>query len=398
MSISRESLEEALKEDERKRSVSRIEEVCINTGVVAAGENYTSQIFRAELRIVLASGKKKTISVILKELQLHGGSSEFLKTHKMYDTELKLHKEILPLIEVILEEQNIPRLWPKFLGQKEKFLIFEDLKNKNYRVENRHKKLSLEHATLTLRTLALFHSASLVLKHRGLLDVSAIPSSFYFRDTPQIRRYNEQGLRNAAEVILQEWGPEWKDIGKRILKKASVIHDDILKLTTVDESRLNVLCHGDTWTANMMFKYSKGVDYPIGLKLLDFQMPHYNSYIVDLIYFIKTSVPLELRTTSRRLLLECYAKTLGACLESYSLGHLSPSMEEVEAAWNEFDLVNLIFSFTVAPIVASTAQNAFTFEGLYEGKGQPFNPEIYRGTFQAEVSEDLIRWAEKGLF
>lgn len=397
MPIKRELLEAALKEDVATRNVIRLDDVSSSEPAVAAGENFTSSIHRVQLDVVVGSGKKIKMSLIIKELPTEGQALEFLESESFFEVELRLYKEVLPYIEDVLKEQGVPPLWPGFLGQKENYLIFSDLKSKNYVMNCRKTRLTLDHALLAVRTVALFHSASIVLKERGELNVSGYPSSYLTRKTKETKKFRNGAIQSLARTIINNWGPEWSQIGERLAVMAGK-HNEIEKLAEVDEKRLNVICHGDLWVANMMFKYSKGLHTPIGVRFVDFQLATYNTYAFDLLYFMGTSLPADVRRSSRLQLVESYGEVLRKSLEFYGYSHLAPSTEEILKELKRLDRYFMIVLLTVLPVVTATVENPLDLAKLRDDELTAHNPKIYLGQYKKEVDEELLQWAKEGYF
>lgn len=69
--------------------------------------------------------------------------------------------------------------------------------------------MDLAHSILAVRTLAIFHAASIVLKERGLLRVDDLKPVYFARDTGETYRLMGGGLRMGARHIAEDWGPEW---------------------------------------------------------------------------------------------------------------------------------------------------------------------------------------------
>ena len=55
-----------------------------------------------------------------------------------------------------------------------------------------------------------------------------------------------------------------------------------------------VICHGDLWWANILFKYDVN-DLPLEVKFIDFQSSRVSSLVTDLLAFSFTSLPPDIR-------------------------------------------------------------------------------------------------------
>lgn len=387
-----------MQEDELKRKILRVDEVS-SEAAGGSGDNYTSIVRRLQVDVMLESGKAHNMTLILKEAPTDGEDVAFFKDEGFMETELKMYKEILPKLKEVLSEAGEPALWPMFLGMKENYIILTDLKSKGYRTRNRKERLDLEHALLTVKGLAKIHAASVVLKERGKLDVSSLRPPLLVRNTPVIRKYRAGALKAASAAILDSWGPEWRDIGERLQNKC-LFNDEVEKLAEVDETRLNVLCHGDPWTANIFFRYSLGSSpKPLAVRFVDFQLCLYNSYAFDIAYMLGTSVSAELRRNCLTQILECYTDALRQSLEAYQLQHLAPTLEMVQAELKRITPYFFFVLFIELPVGSSIIEDPLDLGKMMVGDDVPaHNPEIYKGSFKNEVDQELLQWAQEKWF
>jgi aminoglycoside phosphotransferase (APT) family kinase protein len=75
--------------------------------------------------------------------------------------------------------------------------------------------------------------------------------------------------------------------------------DLVLEAVRRRESGFNVLIHGDLWVNNILFG---GLEDAV--RLVDFQLTHFTSPVLDLLYFIVTSATIEVRVNHVERLLE----------------------------------------------------------------------------------------------
>lgn len=75
--------------------------------------------------------------------------------------------------------------------------------------------------------------------------------------------------------------------------------DLVLEAVKRQETGFNVLIHGDLWVNNIMFG-----DFEDAVRLVDFQLAHFTSPVIDLLYFIITSTTIDVRFNHVERLLE----------------------------------------------------------------------------------------------
>ncbi|XP_058977087.1 uncharacterized protein LOC101896865 [Musca domestica] len=80
-----------------------------------------------------------------------------------------------------------------------------------------------------------------------------------------------------------------------------------------------VICHGDYWNNNMLYKYDDHTQEAVSAKLIDFQLSRYSSPVVDLMHYLCTSTDRDLRKQHFKELLDIYYQTLREHLEYYQL-------------------------------------------------------------------------------
>jgi thiamine kinase-like enzyme len=133
----------------------------------------------------------------------------------------------------------------------------EDLKEQGFRMAERISGLDMNHCLLVMRQLGRYHAASAVLHEkepehfRHFLD-----SLFTINLTESTERLFKTNILN----LVKEVG-KWPDYKERFYEKLLKIADNVctyfVDSLRRDEEEFNVLCHGDLWLNNMMFRYSE---------------------------------------------------------------------------------------------------------------------------------------------
>lgn len=124
------------------------------------GENYCSNMFKAELTYEVGSEKHEEYIVIKTE------PNEMIAAMGLFPKEIEMYEQIIPAFERIFKEVGEDvRFGPNCLTTGTEpitYLIMEDLTKTNFRCEERRKGLDMRHMKSVLEKLAKFHAASAV--------------------------------------------------------------------------------------------------------------------------------------------------------------------------------------------------------------------------------------------
>jgi hypothetical protein len=180
----------------------------------------------------------------------------------LFDREIKVFTNTLPSLHRLLSE-----LSGKYQPFSANFfytisclptsvLVLEDLKAQGFKMAERTAGLDLNHCLLVMRQIGWFHAATVVLHEKE-------PDQFrYFQEnvfSSAQMESSERIFNTTARSVAEEVGswPQYTDkFGDKLLKlsdNAYLSYNDSVKR---DDEEFNVLCHGDLWLNNMMFRYS----------------------------------------------------------------------------------------------------------------------------------------------
>ena len=117
--------------------------------------------------------------------------------------------------------------------------------------------LDLKHCLLVMRQIGRYHAASVVLQQNSPDRFICFRESMFrsegFASCKQIFRTS---LTNLAKEV-EKW-PRYKEaLNEKLLNMADSAYTRFIDSVKRDEQEFNVLCHGDLWLNNMMFRYSE---------------------------------------------------------------------------------------------------------------------------------------------
>lgn len=119
-----------------------------------------------------------------------------------------------------------------------------------------------------------------------------------------------------------------------------------------------VLNHGDFYTRNIFFKY-KGNDLVDAL-FVDFQNAVIGTPLIDLFYFLTSSVAVNVLATSRDELVYAYHDALSSLLDNLGYQGYTPSLNELQVEILKRSSLEMYFGLTLAPYMRTPQPKVVT--------------------------------------
>ncbi|XP_014281504.1 uncharacterized protein [Halyomorpha halys] len=394
--MDKELFEVILRKSAADSNIKRIIDMKMESAV-PKGENYTSNIFRVTLKVVLGNGRIATKSFILKSVMLatfSKDSKENFQTNSLAKAEASIYINVLREMEYLMEEFGDTEgpFWCDLIhfSQADSTIILEDLKASGFSSVKRTEAQGLEHARLALRSIGRYHAMAKVLEDRGLISKDHTPYTLLYNQKI-IKSIVFGGIKALVKGMRATWGEEWSETADKLNQISS---EELLKkiqsIGIFDDNTFKCLNHGDFGNNNMMFKHD-WEGRPIQLRLIDFQGPHYNTPCVDVIYFIYTSIKPHLRRQNYKSLVELYYESLITSLDRFGYKGSKPSLKEIE------DTLKRLSYSALALFIGSFAggvykgTDALDVDKIFKTEGEEgFNLRIYsQDGIIEKIGEDI---------
>ncbi len=246
-----------------------ITKYCCSPGT-KPGENYSGELVKCDL-VARISGTEKAYHWMVKLQLLDNAFGEEVHLEEKeiycYDYVLKKWNSMAEEKGASFRLNDIKSPYSEFHGDgggKRSILVMENMKHLGYEdVADKKKGLSLAHAKLVLEEIARFHALGYVWvkSHPGGIKGGRAANKifltdFVFAEPPQdvynmMKSTTDKFL--ATVKLVQEPGQNLDKIFEKFMSKVDPFAY-FTKLSATNNDLFNVVCHGDLWFNNVLFK------------------------------------------------------------------------------------------------------------------------------------------------
>ncbi|XP_042872430.1 uncharacterized protein LOC122253428 [Penaeus japonicus] len=306
--ITQESVEAALKSD--KGSEAHLVSFTVHE-FTQKGDHYATLVARVNVNYSLYE-KDHSVSYVVKYNPKHFKAFEKF-TYVLFKKEALFYQHLVQHIQSQLHELGqtplrVPKCFHTSLAENQEVIFLEDLRPRGFKMFDRKKGMDVAHTKLVLEELARLHAASYLLKAKipDLAKKYPILNLDWLNYADDAREKTYETFTKQMDIVKDmlskvggyEVTENWLSRNKeRVLE---ILDNQLERVPPFD-----VLCHGDCWNNNMLFRYNdKGV--PVEVMLLDLQMCRQASLATDLNYLFHTSLEGHVRKTNLEIFLDIY--------------------------------------------------------------------------------------------
>nr|XP_045586384.1 uncharacterized protein LOC123748238 isoform X1 [Procambarus clarkii]XP_045586385.1 uncharacterized protein LOC123748238 isoform X2 [Procambarus clarkii] len=330
------------------------------------GDNYATIVTSVSVKFSLA-GQERTTSYVAKLNPMRAaglGISELSVI--VFQKEAEFFQEILPLLNAELTVRGLPGLrvakWFHTSLEKDKEMIFlEDLRSREFKMFDRKKGMDVAHATLVLQELARLHAASLLVKatapEQDLADRFTYVKVEWINFSEHAKKiFNDMfaGALAGGEEMLHDI--EGYKVAELWLAKHKNNCANLFQSQLVRSPKFDVICHGDCWNNNVLFRYNEEGD-PVEVMLVDLQMSRVASPATDLNYLLFTSLHGKDRKANWQDFLSSYYDTFRGVMEAGG-GDVPFTLEELHQEARDKMEYGLLFATMSASMMLGEADES----------------------------------------
>ncbi|XP_062537181.1 uncharacterized protein LOC134205682 isoform X2 [Armigeres subalbatus] len=366
------------------------------------GDNYIGIVFRAQTEC-RRTGKKLNIIVKLPP-QSEARRNQFF-ARPSFEREISFYTEIYPMMTEFQREKGIdvtdgteafnqiPLCYRTNLVEFEEAILMGDLKDSGFEMFDRHQEQKFEHFELLVRTLGRFHALSYALKDqhperiekfKGMMELFASRE-----DDGQMQQWFSMLTTRMLEALDPEKDPEVYEKTKQAVEMDFM--DQIKEITKGSLAEpYAVICHGDCWNNNMLFKHENG--NPVDIRLLDWQISRYASPVLDLMYFIFTASTKAFRDKHYKTLLDIYHQSLSSFL--IRLGSDPEKLfprTALDEQLQKFGRFGLLMAVMLLPIITTKSEDVPDMDEMAEKMESGADLSADLDNFRSESTDAVYR-------
>lgn len=322
-----------------------------------------------------------------------------MEKNQIYPREIKVYSEFLVEVEKLLSSVgDHTKFAPECLYtsfEPKNMLIFEDLREKGYKILPRDSLLRLDQALPIIVKLAKLHAVSAVLYERDpdIMNTFLEGSISNNPERQDFLVHYENCALNLGKVAEQEWGQEWKEIASKLKKLQYTIRQKGCDVYTRDESSFNVFNHNDLWMPNVLFKVDEN-DLVEDILFVDFQLSSFNSPGIDLNFFIYGSLSANTRVAFKMKLIKFYHQTLSETFAKLGYKKRVPTLHDIHVEMVKTGMNGVIAAMCEIPLLIYEQSDDLQLDKLIENSPEAesfryrlFNNPKYKGYIQTLLIE-----------
>ncbi|CAK9812678.1 hypothetical protein ANTPLA_LOCUS7489 [Anthophora plagiata] len=363
------------------------------------GDNYTSDMVRVAIEYTRKQGDKEVSgkrTLLFKfEPMEEGPKKDLIQKSNIFDTEIYMMTDAIKKMSKMLGSRLSARVYHVRM-ERPLCLIMEDLAPLGFRMADRQAGLDLTHSKLAIQGLAKFHASSVALCEKEPRHKQVYNKGLFHGQNPEEMKHFFSAACMGLGLEIEKWPELDKSYSEKIKKLSKTIYSKGVESVKCKDDEFNVINHGDFWVNNMLFRYDEN-NKPIEHVFVDFQLSYYSSPVLDLQYFLTSSLNEKVREENIQTLLDEYLNTLTATMKQLGCKTSPPTMKDLEKSFEERAMCELITLMTIFPVIVVDKAEVQDIDEMLTKNGIVNNPGFKHPLFRKVVAKQLPIYMNRGL-
>jgi hypothetical protein len=232
---------------------------------------------------------------------------------------------------------------------------------------------------LAVRKLAQLHATTIDIDWEQKLGKYVLNDTLFDGAGAEIFKKSFNQCSKSLIILIKELYPEsYEKYNKWIL--SDKCFEYIRELVKPNSKLINLLCHGDFWLNNMMFKLDPITKNPLDVKFIDLQVFRYASPVTDLLYFLYMCTGISNRDKYEKELIKSYVEAFNAAVCK------TPDRISIESFTEEYESRRF---FGVS--IGLTFRTMISFNDIFPEEGGQLTTEQFDAMLKEDHSEEIIK-------
>lgn len=197
---------------------------------------------------------------------------DFIQQYGSFKKEVALYTTVFPEVLNGPDKRFVPEC---FLGLENDVIVLEDMAHSGYEMTDKFKPFDFEHCKILMKTIAKLHAKSFIFEEVYQKNLHDEFSHCMQETLWPLKEGRSKAMFEAAVKGILSIVDEMPDLNEDQLKAFRAKIVDLCaghtgKLLPSSKHK-NVLCHGDLWANNILYKYDSD-NKPTECCLIDFQL------------------------------------------------------------------------------------------------------------------------------
>lgn len=210
-----------------------------------------------------------------------------------------------------------PECYESHVAERNECLFLEDLTTKGFSmIDRRNETISAEHVNLVMKSIGKLHAISFALRDQQpekFREIVLPLTDLFMNQESELFKVQFEKMKSCVLGCLSADNDSFliERLNRLYEKSNFEIAAECVNGALAEP--YGVVCHGDCWTNNTMFKYDE-TNKPTDVCLVDWQILRYCSPVTDLVYYIFLCTTKEMRDVHYDTFLSTYYESLSSHL------------------------------------------------------------------------------------
>ncbi|KAK4322193.1 hypothetical protein Pmani_006992 [Petrolisthes manimaculis] len=321
------------------------------------GDNVATVVTSVVVQYHLGSQNHQTSYIIKLNPCITAAAFSDSFMNMVFKKEVIFYEEILPDLNHMLkkagqESLRMPELFHSSLEENNELVFLNDLRQKGFVMVDRYKGQDEAHVRLAIMELSRLHASSILLQTKA--PDTKLTEKYPSLDKDWLNCSEKEEKEKLQQMLSGSYDNAFVTLKacERHTAAAWVekIRPNIVDLFQEQLTKIppfEVICHGDFWNDNMLFRYNDVGD-PLEVMIVDNQVTRVASPATDLVYFLYTSVRGDIRRTNLQAFLEVYYNTFSSVIEAGGVA-VPLTLSQLEQEFRKRLTYGLLFCFQAIP-------------------------------------------------